>query len=507
MSWLISSCDRKSAARTVSATAVLLFALCIPQVSHGDAISQLESASHGKIDRPANGNAALINIQRIECPSCKGLITYYNGMRPTVCPYCGYSFIHPAGSPATGKSNNAAANSRAVQAIGNAYTNTLNSVKTDSATVAQQYKRFNESVTTQETGFDKERKELFSIHTSAGPMVSYSGLSNSAAFTPPKTRELGPLAGLTDDQLNQRYAQDEAEIKKWTLAQQRSLDNTARRRKVEADIQANMAETSTNWEAAKKRAAVDAAFAVGGGVLSAAGKSVEKPVAKAVLETTAKGVDYTDKTRSLAGDAKDVWDSTPHGTEETPRVQSSDTFDIVNPNSTYKSGGLASPEPYHLTVDPNFKNSVTLNEFSNVNFTAVDNPASKNGISAAEWKQAAASVRTTQPQLTIGLAAPADNGESFDKQKFSMALADAGITLVAGPEAGLGYSAGKFAIDAGDTYARNAIDDRLMDQSFKNDIFNDEDAEWTTDRIQKLKEDEQNIRAEQARRTALRNEQ
>jgi hypothetical protein len=388
----------------------------------------------------------------------------------------------------------------------------LNRSLVDAAVLKQLNGNFNQTVAGRENGFEKDKNELFSVHSSTAPPVSFYGAKTTRGlvFTPPKTRPLGPLAGLTDEELARRYTNNAAEIQSLMLAAKRTIENNDRQQKARAGTEADIAVASNNWQAAKKEAMLSGGAAAVGEGLSVAGQSVKNATAKTVLENTAKGVDYADKTKSLAGDAREVWDSVPHGPAETLRAQASDTFDVGNEHSTYKSGGLASPEPYRLTVDPNFKNSVTLNEFSNVNFTATGQPASpaaKKGPGDLEWKQAAASVRNPQPQLTMGPAAPpTDNGESFDSKKAAIAAADAFVTLRASPGAGLAYTAGKYGIEAADAFERHNLYGGAVDQYNEDAQFNLDYANFRSQRIKELEQDQQNIRAEQARRAALRKE-
>lgn len=438
------------------------------------------------------------------CPACKAYIDLPNHKMPSSCPYCGYSFIHPAGSPATEKFNNAAANSRAMEAIGNAYSNTLNSVKTDSATLAQEYKRFNELVATQETGFDKERKALFSIHTSTTTPVSLPLVrEKSIIFTPPQRKSFGPLADLSDEELTNRYASDAAEIHSLQQAAKRTMEDNAKLQNARTGNDGDIGEAGANLKEDAKDDGIGALFVLG--EVATVQKDLWQGAAAPYRKYAKNGVSIADKGYSLGSDYKDLSDSIP---AVISGVKPSPAFGADLPQSTWSPGS----ESCKLTLDQKDVNSLKLNEISNVDL-ATPNPGSIPRITDEEMRQAEKGLEETMKrhQFTIGPASP-EYSTDADPTAAAIAVTDAGITLTPAPDkfaanAGAYLWGGKVAIHAIDAYGRYSVFEGVMEQEDDYVDFNSDYTNWRTKRIKVLEADQANIRAEQARRAALRNEQ
>jgi transposase-like protein len=480
MNWLISSCDRKSAARTVSAMAVLLFALCIPQVSHGDAISQLEDASHGKIDRPANVNAASARIQWIVCPSCTKPIEFYNGIRPTTCPHCGYSFSNPTNSMAIKKDDKAAGNSKAMEAIGNVYTNKLNSVKVDAAVLKQQNERFNEVVKGQESDFEKEKSALLSIHTSMHTYVQ-DQKTNHSSYSTPKVRKLGPLSALSVEELIKRYDDDTAEIDRIVMGAKRRGENEARRQVTRGGDEANIQEAGENWNNEKKEFAGNMGFAMAGELAHEAGDKMAE-----------NAIGITDQGRGILGG---VLDSSPNVAEQNQKDQSG-SYDVVKSEGTYNQPLSPQKKSYNPVSSQDFKDGVILNEFTNVDLTTLGNSHHRPSNWDAEWKQAAASAEAPHPQLIASRDAP---------KNFNLSdAATVGETALsfAGPEAGLALTSGKFLIANGVALGNHSIYGNSVNQGTAFDEGSAQYANFYTQRLRDLGKDQEDIKAELAHRPA-----
>lgn len=478
------------------AAIVVLFALLavvLPQWSYGDAISQLEKASGGKIEIPSPGNPKPTGIEWIRCPHCKKWIEIHFGRVPATCPFCGHSLAGPATSDVTNQivSKISRYNESAVT-TSNAFKASLHRSQVDAADLKRLNGKFNVIVAGQTNEFEKEKSDLFSIHTSIHTYVE-DQKTNRSNYSTPKVRELGPLANLSDQELEQRYEADEAEIQRIALDAKRRSENTAKQQAMRSQTEGDVNEAGTNWGNAKSDAALDAGFALAGeGALQAGYKK------------TAKVIGTADQGRTIFSGAKDISDSFPQtaGQNQT-KTDPSGSYDVIKSEGTYNSPWSPEYESYNPESSQNFKTGVNLNEFSNVDFTTLDSSRHQPSENQnAEWDKAALSVETPHPQLIADQSA---SQNTFNTSKAGIAAGEMALSF-AGPEAGLALTSGKYVIEAGVAQGNYSLYGSLINQYNDFDEASAKYASFYTQRLRDLKKDQADIKAEQARRARMRKE-
>jgi hypothetical protein len=362
----------------------------------------------------------------------------------------------------------------------------LNRSQADEQLTKRHNAQIKAQVDTGANGFQKNKDELFTVHSSV--RLRYEDqTTNRSSYSTPKVRKLGPLAHLSDQELERRYQADEAEFQSLVQDAKRRGNNSAKQQVVRNQAEGDIREAATNWRNARIEAGVDAVFTGAGEGAAALG-----------LKKTADAIDVADKGRTIYSGAREIA-GTPSGATGQNNTEPSGPYDVAKSQGAYNSPWTPAPEPLNLESSQNFKSGANLNEFSNLDFTKVNSEKKQpTKQQEAEWNRIASSADTSHPRLVAGRPASENNSDSGNA---GLVVAQTALGF-AGPEAGVAMTSGKYAIESGAALENHSIYGNLVHQANDFDEGSAKYATFYTQRMRELKQDEEAIRAEQAQRVA-----